>query len=79
MDTIESLRANLAQSESIANFRLIEMSRLMGQRDELLAALERMTGEFLMHIQFSVEGGNADTFHACLSQARAAIAKAKGE
>ncbi len=38
----------------------------------LVAALERMTGEFLSVIQFT-PGANADTFHACLTQARAAL------
>ena len=52
---------------------------LIAAAPELLAALERMTGEFLMQIQFSVEGGNAEKFHACLAQARAAIRAAKGE
>ena len=55
-----------------------ELATLRAQRDELLAALERMSGEFLAQICFSVEGGNSAKFHACLNQARAAIAKAKG-
>ncbi len=51
--------------------------RVMTAAPELLSALERMTGEFLQQIQFSVEGGSLEKFNAALEQARAAIAKAE--
>jgi hypothetical protein len=47
-------------------------------RKELLAALRWMTDEFLSHIKFNPNGGDADAFHAYLNQARIVIAKAEG-
>lgn len=57
---------------SVANTRLLTAA------PELLEALKRMTNQFLTQIQFNPHGGNADIFHTCLSDARAAIEKAEG-
>jgi len=52
-------------------------ARLIAAAPDLLAALERMTDEFLTEIGFA--GSRPEVFHACLETARAAIRKAKGE
>lgn len=61
----------VAPEEMIANANLIVAA------PELLAALKRMTNEFLTQIQFA--GQNSTLFYDCLNQAKSAISKARGE
>jgi hypothetical protein len=70
--------ASMDQEYYALHETVVELPMPYAAAPELLAALARMRGEFLSHICFNVNGGNADVFHICLEQALAAIAKAGG-
>lgn len=70
--TIARVNGPGASEEDFAN------ALLMAAAPELLTALKWMMDEFLCHVNFNPQGGDADAFHAYLNQARLAIQKAEG-
>ena len=62
----------LTQSESISDFRLKEMARLMSQRDEVVSALQKL----LSHFEFVSDTEPKSYLQNDVIAARAAIKKA---